>query len=176
MALTELQKRKFKVAFDTQDIDGSGVLTPEDFEGYISQLKRIDSKNTSAISLYEEMGEDLKSKADIDSSGGVTLDEWYNYIEELINDPARFNKYIIDPAVTLLKSVGSSGENYITMDEYKKLSKALNIERSDAETAFNKLDKSGDGRLDITELKEAVREYYFTEDENSSANWLFGSF
>jgi len=177
MALTELQKRKFKVAFDSQDVDGTGVLTQEDFQRLIDNLTNINDKpNTEATALYEEMWQDLLSKADVDKSGGVTLDEWYDYIEQLISDEERLDKYVINTAVTVLNSLDSTGNNKINLDEYKVLAAALNISESDADTAFEKLDKSGDGSLDIDELKENIKEFYLTEDENAPGNWLFGKF
>lgn len=177
MALTELQERKFKVAFDSQDVDGTGVLTQADFERLIENLTTINNKsNDLAKKLYTEIWNDLTSKADIDGDGGVTLDEWYSYIEELIKDSARFDKYVLSTAVTVLKSLDATGNNRLGLDEYKKLAAALNVSESDAEAAFNKLDTSGNGEVDITELQAAVREFYLTEDENAPGNWLFGQF
>lgn len=177
MALTDLQQRKFKVAFDSQDVDGTGVLTQADFDRLIENLATINNKpNDLAKKLYTEMWEDLTSKADIDGNGGVTLDEWYGYIEELIKDSARFDKYVVSNAVTVLKSLDATGNNRLGLDEYKKLAAALNVSESDAEAAFKKLDTSGNGELEIAELKAAVREFYLTEDENAAANWLFGNF
>lgn len=176
MTLTDLQRRKFKVAFDSQDLDGSGTLTQEDFDRLIANLQKLSSKNNKAISMYTEMWNNLKSKADTDGDAQVTLEEWYNYIEKLIADKDRFDNYVVSTAGTLLESIDSDGDNNINWDNYKLLAQALNITESEAEIAFKKVDKSGDGVLSITELQEHVKEFYVTTDENSPSNWLFGKF
>jgi Ca2+-binding EF-hand superfamily protein len=41
MALAELQKRKLKVAFESYDFDGNGVLDKQDIERAASQTSKI---------------------------------------------------------------------------------------------------------------------------------------
>ncbi|MEJ3657832.1 EF-hand domain-containing protein [Actinomycetes bacterium KLBMP 9759] len=41
--------------------------------------------------------------------------------------------------------------------------------------AFDKLDLNGDGSLDTEELKQAVLEYWTSDDPSAPGNWLFGS-
>ncbi len=177
MALTELQKRKFKAAFDSQDFDGSGVLTQEDFDGFFAQIKRFAGQNLTIEELLQKQWSELNSKADVDKNGGVTLEEWYDYLDDLMNDPKRFEDYIIQTAKTLLALINPDENAIITLEEYTKFVKALSVESREAEIAFKKLDKSGDGRLSIGEFLKNVREFYFNkDDEKAPSNWLFGKF
>ncbi len=177
MALTELQKRKFKAVFDSQDFDGSGVLTQRDFHGFLAQIQRVIPMGGRLISGLHSQWYQIQSGADLNRDGEVTLEEWYQYLDEVIHDPSLFEEYIFRTAITLFESLDADGDRIISIREYVAFSRAVGVGTGEALNAFEQLDRSRDGRLSIDELIEAVREFYLNSDnEDAPSNWLFGKF
>ncbi|MBD2347072.1 hypothetical protein [Anabaena subtropica] len=54
MALSELQKRKLKVEFQSYDLDGDGAINQDDFEGLAAQIARVTGIKSGA-SEYEQL-------------------------------------------------------------------------------------------------------------------------
>ena len=42
------------------------------------------------------------------------------------------------------------------------------------QAAFTHLDQDADGRLTLAELRQAVAEFWGSDDESARGNWLFG--
>ncbi|MGB8690437.1 MAG: hypothetical protein WCD53_24320 [Microcoleus sp.] len=176
MALTELQKRKFKVAFDSQDTDGSGVLTQKDFDALRAKMQASFPVTKKLKALLEDQWNALQSNIDSNKDGNVTIEEWYEYLDGIIHDEKKFEDYIQQTADSLLESLDTNKDKTISKAEYIKFSLAVGVKEDDAEAAFEQLDKSGDASISIDELKENIKEFYLTEDENAPGNWLFGKF
>ncbi|WP_197047449.1 EF-hand domain-containing protein [Planktothrix serta] len=177
MALTELQKRKFKAAFDSQDLDGSGVLTNRDFDGFLAQIQRGIPVSGRLISSLHSQWYEIQSKADLNGDGEVTLEEWYQYLDDVIHDESRFYRQIMKTIQTLLNSLDTDEDKNITKQEYVIFSRSVGVGIGDALTAFEKLDSNGNGSISIDELIGHIEHFYLNEDdENAPSNWLFGKF
>lgn len=183
MALAEIQKRKLKVAFESYDFDGNGVLDIQDLEraavqtSKIKDLKPGTPEEKKVEDVYKVGWNDLKAVADADNNGEVTLDEWYVFFDGVISDQNKLEQYLQVAATHLLPKLDSDGDGQITLEDYKEFIFSFNkLGKKDAETAFKKLDTNGDGALTPEELKNHVRDFYVSTDENTPGNWLMGNF
>lgn len=183
MALAEIQKRKLKVAFESYDFDGNGVLDIQDLEraavqtSKIKDLKPETTEEKKVESVYTIGWDDLKGVADADNNGEVTLDEWYVFFDGLISDTNKIEQFLQAAATKLIPNLDADGDGKITPEDYKEFIFSFNkLGKSDAETAFKKLDTNGDGFMTYDELKNHVRDFYLSTDENTPGNWLLGHF
>jgi Ca2+-binding EF-hand superfamily protein len=183
MALAEIQKRKLKVAFESYDFDGNGVLDKEDLEraavqtSKIKDLKVGTTEEKKVESAYTVGWDDLKGIADADNNGEVTLDEWYVFFEGVISDTNKLENFLQVGATQILSNIDSDGDGQITLEDYKEFIFSFNkLGKKDAETAFKKLDTNGDGAITPEELKNHFRDFYVSTDENTPGNWLLGGF
>lgn len=182
MALTELQKRKLQVAFESYDFDGDGALEKEDLERVASQTSKIQDLKSGTpgkkkVESVVTIGwDELQGIADADSSGEVTLDEWYVFFDGVINNPNKFEQYIQAAASRMIPYLDSDGDGKISLEDYKEFILSFNLGKGDAETAFKKLDTDNDGDITHEELKERIREFYLSDDENAAGNWFLGRF
>lgn len=184
MALTELQKRKLKIAFESYDFDHDGSLTKDDLEraaAQTSKIKEVKAGSTEQDKLQDKVesvytiGWDELAGADTDSSGEVSLDEWYEFFDGLINDQNKIEQYLQAAATKLIPNLDSDGDGQITLEDYKEFIYSFNdLGKSEAQTAFQKLDTNGDGAISHDELKSHIRDFYLSTDENAPGNWLLG--
>lgn len=185
MALTELQKRKLKVAFEIYDFDHDGSLTKDDLERAAAQTSKIkpvkagsteqDKLEEKVESVYTIGWDELQGVADADNNGEVSLEEWYVYFDGLIHDQNKFEQYLEAAATKLIPNLDSDGDGKITLEDYKEFFFSFNdLGKSEAQTAFQKLDTNGDGFITHDELKGHFREFYLSTDENAPGNWILG--
>ncbi len=183
MALAELQKRKLKIAFEGYDFDGSGVLDEKDIERVVSKTSTIRGIQAGSPD-YEKLKSGfldswnaLQKVADANNDGEVNLEEWYAFFDKIINNQKEFDEYIGTAANTVVPWLDSDGDGQINLEDYKGFISSFNkLGNSEAEIAFKKLDANGDGVLTYDELKNHIRDFYLSQDEESSSNWFFGRF
>lgn len=182
MALSELQKRKLKVEFQSYDLDGDGTITQDDSEGLLTQIARVTGVKSGASeyeqlkSEYQKHWDELKKIADTDGNGEVSLDEWYSYSESIINDQNQFDQYVIASTNRLVELVDTDNDGRLTLEDYKRFFTAYGLGASEEEAIFTKLDANGDGFVTRDEVTELVREFYLSQDENAPGNWILGKF
>lgn len=69
----------------------------------------------------------------------------------------------------------ADGDGRVDEEEYVKWYTALmSIPPEEAAEAFSHLDRDGSGYLSHEEMREAVQEYYFSEDPDAPGNWMTG--
>lgn len=182
MALSELQKRKLKVEFQSYDLDGDGTINQDDFEGLAAQIARVTGIKSGASeyeqlkSEYQKHWNELKKIADSDGNDEVSLDEWYKYSESIINDQKQFDQYVIDSTSRLVELIDTDNDGKLTLENYKRFFTAYGLGASEEEAIFKKLDANGDGFVTKDEVLKLVREFYLSQDENAPGNWILGKF
>lgn len=180
MTLTEFQKRKLEIAFESYDFDGDGSLSKQDLERVASQASKIQdlragSSGKKKVESVITIGwDDLQGIADSNSDGEVTLDEWYIFFDELVNNQSKFDQYLQASANRLIPYLDSDADGQITLEDYKDFILSFNLGKSEAETAFKKLDTNNDGFITREELKKIIEEFYLSNDEKATGNWFLG--
>lgn len=162
IAAERLQKR-----FAKWDHDGNGRLERADFEQEAAQIaqafgKSVDSADVqpiknALIGLFEYVDQEAGS------NGLVTEAQFMDVTEKLIFEKgeAEFNRALTPLVEGIIALCDENGDGKISDAEFATWLNALGMDRSQAESAFQRVDKNGNGELSTDELLAAVRDYHF---------------
>jgi Ca2+-binding EF-hand superfamily protein len=68
------------------------------------------------------------------------------------------------------------GDGKLDGREYEAFLTAMGVSREEAHTAFQHLDRNGDGTLSCDEMAADWWEYWNSEDRSAPGNWFYGSY
>ncbi|MET9319060.1 EF-hand domain-containing protein [Streptomyces sp. NPDC003038] len=179
----DLLDRKLERAFTHLDADGSGVIDADDIISLGSRLlsalaePATSPKADVVMAGVADFWQDLFTELDIDRDGKVTPEEYKLGMTRLYahGGPA-YDRSFRPMVKAILTVVDTDGDGRISPEEFHRFQEVFNPElnRSDAEALFTRIDKNTDGTLSVDELLVAVREYYTGTDEDAPGNLLFG--
>ncbi len=183
--LKPLQQRKLIRLFNIYDADNSGELNRFDFEFLACKLGQ--GKPWSVLrdvkAKYLDFWMEIKEISDKNEDGRVSLDEWLEAHDQLISS-GKFDKIILDITEGFFELFDADKNGHITIDEYFDFAIAYNLfgdpyqaasfPYQKFEEAFNKLDLKQNGYIDLEQLRQLNRDFFYSDDPNSPGNWLFG--
>lgn len=183
--LSDLQKRKFAVAFQLYDMDDDGYLDREDFIGFADWMAlafNTRAAPSAAVQLraaFERQWEQTHQLAGSQRDDRVSLEEWLAYFDFMTNLPEATEAFIhdfVEGSFDLYQRVDPAGppnaqmrERYVTW---------MTVGTQDAAAAsqnFARLDTDGDGLIPSAELYPLVRQW-LGNDPNALGNWLLGDY
>lgn len=187
--LTDFQRRKLLHKFNLLDIDQNGVIEYKDFHHVIEQLAEArgygedDPRYQRLLGSNQGLWIALQNFCDVDEDGEITTDEWLNYHAAALYRAHEFDHLVPGFETTLgaftaflRELLDSDGDGVVTRDDYLELSRAHNIDDTEAEATFKAIDRNGDGRLTLDEVSTLVRDFYLCDDPSAPGNSFFGKF
>jgi len=143
-SLTEARLRKM---FYTMDLDGNGEISMEELKTALNRFQ--DKKNM----------QDLLTSADLDGNGSIDYQE-FKTIMQTAFDTTETNNAISGKKVreTLLESFGF------------KYNASKTVSKEKLRQVFDSMDLDGDGKLQISELRQALKNF-LGMDENAISAW-----
>lgn len=182
--LSELQKRKFTRLFKLYDLDKDGVLQQADFEQFAANVARVGNPNAPADcqeqlrAMYIKQWQQVQQAADVDRNNTVSLAEWLQHHDALVNTPGMIQAIPINMlnGFYALWEVVDPGVGRLTTERrYQMFFAGFNEDPAAAAATFKLLDLDGDGVLSEAEVTQRIVEY-FGDDPNAAGNWLVGEF
>lgn len=153
--LSIVLKERAVELFNLCDQDGKGFITEPDLVGVIHQLELpLDANQVNEAFL----------KLDEDQNGRLTLEEFTagfglflgihsdsesSDLEEIVTDPGRELFYLCDP----------DKKGYITKSDLERVATDLNLNFSQLDLIFDKLDQDANGQLTIDEFAEGFGKF-----------------
>jgi juvenile hormone diol kinase len=180
--LTEFQKRKLTLRFYMADTSKDGIVELADYEQQgqkVAELRGIQPGSTEyekIISAYRGIWETYWKGADADGDDKVTVDEYLKFVEDHVIAVKPDEKTKLEQVKALFEIIDIDGNGEIELKEYAIYLKAVGKSEEDAKIAFSKIDTNGDGKLSRDEFATALHEYHVSNDPESPANWVFGSY
>ncbi|WP_421535067.1 EF-hand domain-containing protein [Pseudomonas marginalis] len=184
--MTPFQTYKMTRLFNFYDMDGSGKLEKADsmrraekrmlISGWApdseqaQQLQAINMQHWAMLCRY----------ADSDGDGKISLGEWLAAHDAEIGHCkiATFDNF--SPLMktfleSILKSLDTDADGYYSVEEYAQLLKNFsNVDGAQVQELFKLMDTDKNGRFSYEEMKQAVAEYYMSNDINAPGNLIFG--
>jgi Ca2+-binding EF-hand superfamily protein len=67
-------------------------------------------------------------------------------------------------------------DNRISLEDWQLFWRTIGTAEADFETAFQKLDRNGNGYLTFDEIIAAGQEFFTSDDPEARGNWLYGDY
>ncbi|MDY7015768.1 MAG: EF-hand domain-containing protein [Cyanobacteriota bacterium] len=180
--LTELQKRKLTKLFCMYDNNCGGFLEYQDFQNVLSKLARLrnwSSRSSKYLILENTLKarwKKLEQAADTSHNKQVNLEEWLNYYDEILSDGQKYNEQVRALVEVLFEAFDRDGDGKINQQEWSELLGVYNISPVYVSSIFPKIDINSDGVLTKEELLELIRDFYYSNDPENPANFMFGPY
>lgn len=182
----ELQRRKLVKVFSMYDTCNSGALTFSDFERVVQSLadlkgwKPESPEYTQLLSKFMHRWTHLKGNIQDNVAahaiGNVQLKDWLQYFEDMLDSEARYQDEIHSLGGMIFDVCDVDDSGHLDRNEWFALFKAYNLPVVYADEAFAKLDKNQDGMLQRDEVVHALKDFYYSEDPQEPANFMFGPY
>ena len=169
------------LGFYRLDVDKDGLLRQDGFVSLGQQVaEQLRSADGSAhvdrsVQAFVNLWDVFGKPADTDKDNAVSFDEFARAHEEFLKNPhAREQGVGLD--AMLFAALDANGDGQLTAREYAAFLQPMGVSTADAETAFQHLDRDGDGLISDDELAVDLWEYWNSEDRAAPGNWLFGAY
>lgn len=180
--LTALQTRKLTRAFSLFDVDRNGFMERSDCElvvgattqamGYALGSPEYEAYHTEYMAGWD----DLLQLGDSDHDQRLSLTEFCDAYGKMMAAPARFNAVILSTVKTIISLWDSNKDGKVSQSEYNAYLIAFHATEAEADAAFGRLDRNGDGYLTVDELIQSAEEFFLSDDPEASGNWLVGPY
>lgn len=178
--LTELQQKKLTRYFRVYDIDDDGRVGPADFERVIENVRALHGLGAQSAGLaalrvgYSNRWDAIQAAADTDGDGGIDLQEWLAYWDEVLSDDARYEEEVAILKARFFEIFDTDEDGVIGPDEFCNFFSVYGLSAALARQIFMDLDVNGDGVVSHEELMGMVREFFRADDPQAPGNFLFG--
>lgn len=179
--ISEVKRAKFTHYFHAMDTTGDGYIREED---YLAAADRVIA--VLEVDPGAELAQRLKAgylrnwaaiaQADTDGDHAVTVDEWVEMFQRLSMDAAQFEGTVVERGQLIMQLFDRDRDSRISLDDWQLFFRTIGVPETDYRTAFEKLDRSGNGYLTFDEITEAGREFFSSDDPDARGNWLYGDF
>ncbi|GAA3463777.1 MULTISPECIES: EF-hand domain-containing protein [Saccharothrix] len=177
--VTSILTRKLNHMFRILDTDQDGHLTARDMPAmadalavpFAEQPEKVERLRAALLHIWEAHLE----RMDEDGDGRLTAAEYELGVRTaLAEDADALLDSLNDTVAAWFSLFDADADGYLELEEYVRLGEALGVPPQDMKTAFRRLDRDADGRLPPCEVREAVVEYFTSEDPEADGNWLYG--
>ncbi|XP_055381584.1 calexcitin-1 [Condylostylus longicornis] len=180
MSISDFRRKKLLYVFHVFfDVNQSGEIDLDDFKLAIEKVCSLRGwgsghpKNAETHDIMLRIWEGLRSKADRDGDGQVSVDEWCNMWDAYAKDPdsaldwqQRYMNFMFD-----LEDASNDGA--IDAKEFALVCSSYGLDKSECEQAFTKMSQ---GAEEVTreQFADLWKEYFSAEDKNAPGNFIFG--
>lgn len=178
-------QRRMEELFIRLDRDKDGFVSMDDFMAQIDKFEKDHVPTPSSGDLSPELIQNLRScMQEICTAMGLTPGKKvtkYEFIREiLVYTPREIEKKqrgedaLIDKLNNAwYDAVGTTHEGHVTLEEWRIVTNAWQLDRSAADETFSAIDHENKGKISRKELNEKLFMFWFArEDEHSQK--LFG--
>lgn len=180
MSISAFRRKKLLYVFNVFfDINNSGEIDKKDFEIAIQKICDLrgwpagSDKNKETHEVMLKIWEGLRSKADKDNDGQVSVDEWCNMWDAYAKDPStaldwqqRYMNFMFD-----LEDASNDGA--IDASEFSIVCSSYGLNKAECEDAFRKMSQ---GAEEVTREQFSVlwQEFWQSDDPSAPGNFIFG--
>ncbi|XP_063704803.1 calexcitin-1 [Culicoides brevitarsis] len=180
MSISDFRKKKLLYLFNVFfDVNQSGEIDKKDFELAIEKVCALRGwpaghpKNVETYDTMIKIWEGLRSKADKDNDGQVSVEEWCNMWDAYAKDPdsvldwqQRYMNFMFD-----LEDASNDGG--IDAAEFALVCSSYGLDKGECEEAFNKMSQGAE-EVNREQFAALWQEYFSSDDPSSPGNFIFG--
>ncbi|MEW1547819.1 EF-hand domain-containing protein [Streptomyces tsukubensis] len=173
-----VQHNKFRAIFDWFDQGQDGWLTQGDLQamaGRFAGLAKDDPENATAMrDAFDLWWQLLLEHGDSDGDGRISREEFIAVMGENVTTPEHFETAILAIADALMRALDTDGDGALDRTEYVRVYDELGVPPVHSGSAFERLDRDGNGLISHEEWRIAICEFYLSGDPDAPGNWLIG--
>jgi Ca2+-binding EF-hand superfamily protein len=182
MEISPFLDRKLARRFRTYDNDADGYIEREDFEQAAARMSEAfghgpDSAARQRLQdLCLQLWRHLATVTDLNVDGRISEAEYKGaFARGLLETPENFDEGYVPFLNAIMAIADTDRDGKLNLDEQIGWTGSLmNLPEADAREVFRRLDQDADGYITTHDMLEAIREYYFNDDPQSSGSWLLG--
>lgn len=115
---------------------------------------------------------DATPSAESSLDGEATLNKWYEYMDEILSDPQKYEEHVSNEIDKFFAVVDADKDGNITEEEFQTIM-ATNWKTENSDEVFAKLDLDGNGYLDRGDMEKHSHDLYYSEDRENPVNVVF---
>jgi Ca2+-binding EF-hand superfamily protein len=168
---TAVRNDRMQQRFDLWDTDNDGKITRDDYQAEARRILKgfgepeASPRARALVEAYTAMWDHLAAAAGVGPDGSLTPQQFQDVCEQEVfsHGPTGFAS-VVRPTIQAMVSIADTdGDNQINPQEFRNWLKAIGVDQTHADQAFQEIDTNGDGQLQIDELVSAVRRHNFGE-------------
>jgi Ca2+-binding EF-hand superfamily protein len=179
--LSDFQKSKLARRFELLDADGDGYITGADYDAVAANVCQAfgyaegTPQHEKVHMTYLNMWVRLSAEMDREGGGRVSRKQYVAWCADSIVEAEGGYDRVIAPIIrSVFDLADADGNGVVDIEELTTWFNSYGVCADDAEQAFTRLDRNGDGLLDFAEVQRAVREFYTGDDPAAPGNAVFG--
>ena len=180
--LSDLRRKKLTRYFRVYDVNDDDRIGPGDFLRVVENVRILHGlKDGSPDHLalrdgYMNRWESMRASADSDADGGVDLEEWLSYWEEVTEDEERYEEEIGSHIDRILELFDTDEDGILEANEFCDFYGVYGLSAALARSVFVELDANSDGAVSREELREMADQFYLGDDPDAPGNLFFGPY
>lgn len=175
--MSEFLENKIKHAFELHDFTKDGVVDQDDLLEHGRRIANAKGYGDDAVERAELVEESRKMWAGLEQMAGATrLDQaaWVALTMQMTADAAAYRAFLEGATATTFGHMDLNGDGWVCLEEFRTHLEIYGVDGSKAESCFAKVDSNADGRLSVSEVVDAIFEFYTSTDPEAPGNWFFG--
>ncbi|MEM7796779.1 MAG: EF-hand domain-containing protein [Cyanobacteria bacterium P01_C01_bin.118] len=177
--LTDIQTRKLTKLFRLYDANNDGVLVQQDFITLATRLLELHPGSSHQAQILAHLQQDwscLCIAADQNCDARITLEEWLDYYDQVLNDIKQYASRVINLVTLLFDAFDEDGDGLISEQEWTSLLSGFNVQPIYASSVFLNLDVNQDGVLNQEEVLTLIHDFFYINEPSAPANFMFGPY
>ncbi len=189
IARVNFLQRKMTRYFVVLDVDRDGHIEQEDYEKCAQRLAEIRGHSLTSpqyqklLDLFLVEWDELQRYCDDNADQAISIDEWFEHREDIINGVADEDGVVLDEQVLkrergarLFALMDVDGDGRVNEQDFVSYYQALHLPEDLAQRMFAKLDVAKAGALRETDVAERYYEFTHSTRPDDAGNWFFGPF
>ncbi|ALG15159.1 signal transduction protein [Kibdelosporangium phytohabitans] len=166
---TAINNDRLKKRFQKWDVNGNGTVEKADFHAEAERIIEAFGEDASSpqaralVDAYLAMFDFFASKVGVAASGAITEEQFLSVFEAAVHaeGDAGFNRVVRPTVAAMVGLCDTDGDGELNPSEFRRWLEAIGVDASSATESFHAIDTSGNGKLTVAEVVNAVRAYLF---------------
>jgi len=178
--LSEFRIKKVKRVFAFYDSNGNGLLDMGDIEGICDHFAeqfgwtKGGERDSHFRMTFTFHWNKLIRIADDNNDGVVSESEFIDHYTQALSNDATYYRFVKPFFDDIFPIIDSDDDGVLSKEDYTAFFRSYRNSQSEAEQAFDEMDKNNDGVISHFELYTMYYNFHMSEDTGDGSQSFFG--